>query len=132
MRQLLDYYFVLKNAHFDDVQKAHLCKLLKSFGMMKFAKAVMWILQSAFGLGTEHLLCETDKDDGEKLLEEIMRSGNFGHNDERRKANKNAFSRFFEPMWLTLSFMPDYPWEYLFSPIYRIKERIWMWRNGYE
>lgn len=132
LRQVLDYYFVLKSAHFDDEQKEHICQLLKSFAMMKFAKAVMWILQSVFGLEAEHLLYESDKGDGEKLLEEIMRSGNFGHNDERRKANKNAFARFFEPMWLTLSFMPDYPWEYLFSPVYRIRERIWMWRNGYE
>lgn len=132
LRQVLDYYFVLKSVHFDNEKKEHICQLLKSFGMMKFAKAVMWILQSIFNLDDEYLLCEPDIADGAKLLNEITQSGNFGHNDERRKTNKNALARFFEPMWLTLSFMPDYPWEYLFSPIYRIKERIWMWRNGYE
>lgn len=132
LRQVLDYYFVLKNSHFEEEQKSHICQLLKSFGMMKFARAVMWILQTEFCLETEYLLCESDNGNGEKLLKEIMQSGNFGHNDERRKLNKNAINRFFEPMWLTLSFMPDYPWEYLFSPIYRIKERIWMWRNGHE
>lgn len=46
--------------------------------MTRFASAVMYVLQQVFGLIEEYFLVPADSRDGKRLLEEIMRVGNFG------------------------------------------------------
>lgn len=80
LRQLLDYYFVLKNA--PKLLYSESMVAVRKLGMERFARSVMWIMQEVFGLDTEHLLCELDEKEGYYILEQIMEGGNFGHHDE--------------------------------------------------
>ena len=68
LRQLMDYYFVLQSEIATDECKKESCELMKSFGMKKFASAVMWIMQDVFGLNAQYLLCETDAREGRFVL----------------------------------------------------------------
>lgn len=131
MRQLMDYYFMLKSAKFSTEKKEEIMRLMKSFGMKRFAGAIMWILQYAFALEDDCLLCSVLESDGKLVLDEIMASGSFGHMDERRDRTKNIIGRLLEPRILTWRLAKGHPLEYLFTPIKRIKQKIWMMRHGY-
>ena len=86
LRQVMDYYYQLVHAGrtMSQDEKEEVVNLVKSVNLDRLAKALMWILSDCFGLPANCLLWEPDKNDGEFLLEEIMRSGNFGQKDERR------------------------------------------------
>ncbi len=77
MRQLVDYYYVLRQCE-DGGERERTVKRLKSLGMMRFTRGVMFIMKEIFGLEDKFLLTEPNKKDGTFLLYEIMRSGNFG------------------------------------------------------
>lgn len=80
LRQLLDYYFVLKNA--PKLLYSEPMAVVRKLGMECFVRRVMWIMQEVFGLDADHLLCELDEKEGYYILEQIMEGGNFGHYDE--------------------------------------------------
>ena len=128
LRQVLDYYFVLKsrkNTHDNDDDK--LLSLIKSFGMYRFAQALMYVLQSHFGLEEKYLLCEPDPEAGVFLLEEIMMAGNFGHYDKRTKVAKheNGVQRLLRRQKRNMRFFGQYAEEVMSVPIYRIYQEWW-------
>lgn len=52
-------------------------------------------MQEVFGLNSEYLLCEPNEKYGRFLLEEVIRSVNFGKQDERdMKAIGSAIGRY--------------------------------------
>lgn len=132
MRQVMDYYFLLKHAAFDVEKKVELMKLIDYFGMKRLADAMMWILKDVFGLDERFLLCPVDKLEGGLILDEIMASGNFGHMDGRRGKMNGMMGRLIEPRLLTWKLAKSHPLEYMFTPINRIIQRIWMMINGYK
>ena len=67
---------------------------IRRMGMTHFAKATMWLMQEVFHLGREFLLCEPDVEYGKFLLEEVMRSGNFGQGDKTNKISGSALKRY--------------------------------------
>jgi hypothetical protein len=82
LRQLLDYYFVLRQGFTSDERESSM-QILRSLKMGRFASATMWVLQEVFGLEEEYLLTTPNEKEGRFLLEEIMIAGNFGHYDKR-------------------------------------------------
>lgn len=172
LRQLMDYYFALRVWHNDvmeckDLQsqgmwseglgtpvmsKEEVMAVIRSFGMGKFAGAVMFVINDVFGGGNENekgqrrtrretdggpqadyvgeressginrelkemgpqaddvgerklkrinrelkennfapwMICEPNENEGKKLLEEIMKGGNFGQYDTRDAALKKV------------------------------------------
>ena len=64
-------------------------EVIEAFGMKRFAKGVMWIMQYVFGVEKQYLLYESDEKEGNYILEQIMAGGNFGHYDTRLKTNKS-------------------------------------------
>ena len=92
------------------MKSEELLDLLRQFGMLKFAKAMMWVLQHVFeenNVDEERrkknedtkdnwrerypwMIVEPDEDEGRFLLKELMLNGNFGHFDKRvKKVSKN-------------------------------------------
>ena len=78
------------------------------------------------------LLCKPDESKGKRLLAEIMASGNFGHYDKRRTRKGGRIQRLIEPMKLTYELSRDYPLEYVFTPINRALQRIWLTMHRYK
>ena len=196
LRQLLDYYYALKVWHNDvmeckDLQsqgmwseglgtpvmsKEEVMAVLRSFGMKKFASAVMYVLHKVFeneecrmkneecseadDMGEQQLfthckfkeefiklmqvssigqqlkekcvcepwmICEPNEREGRKLLEEIMKGGNFGQYDERGKEFKNG-GMMKHGLWKlkrVMRLVRSYPEEAMWEPMFRVYHLIW-------
>lgn len=91
LRQLTDYYFVLKAAHRDSrdgsVRKEinDAVRVVEDLGLGKFASALMWALGYVFSLPKEQMLWKPDERCGRRLLTIMMEGGNFGHFTEKYK-----------------------------------------------
>jgi hypothetical protein len=77
LRQLCDYYFLLRHA--TDRDRQQVTPLLRPFGLHHTAAALMWLLAHVLHLDTTHMLCPPDPRRGQWLLREVMSGGNFGH-----------------------------------------------------
>ena len=77
MRQVIDYYFLLKSDASN--QRDDVFYKLKSFGLNHMAGALMWLLHVVLGLEEEYLIAPMDEKRGRMLLRAIMEGGNFGH-----------------------------------------------------
>ena len=130
MRQLLDYYFVLQQGMTPD-EKSEYIVLLKRFGLTKFAKGVMYVLQRMFGLDEEHTPVKPDKRNGKFLLREIMIAGNFGKYDHRYDLGAHEYSlkRALETMRRTMTLATRYPGETLWSPYFKLWHYLWRKRH---
>ena len=201
LRQLMDYYFALKVWHNDVMEckdlksqgmwseglgtpvmsKEEVMAVIRSFGMGKFAGAVMWVLNEVFsmpkrqlmnddqllitdGVHTENtegnggpqaddggerevpginrklkennfvpwMICEPNEKEGKKLLEEIMKGGNFGQYDERGKEFKNG-GMVKHGIWKlkrVMRLVRSYPEEALWEPVFRVWHLGWRKVNG--
>ena len=74
IRQLMDYYFLLKRG-FTEEERQRTLKTLEHLGMTKFTSAVMYVLQQLFGMEDRLLLVKPDKHLGEVVLEEVFHTG---------------------------------------------------------
>lgn len=121
LRQLMDYYFVLKASHQPSPEGEEEITLIKRIGMQKFAEAVMWVLEHLFGLEREYMLCEPDEKEGRFILNEIMLTGNFGHGDSRYIGHSKV-------KWMTkhgLHLLMHYPSEVIWTPIWLVYHKVW-------
>ena len=179
LRQLMDYYFALRVWHNDvmeckDLQSQgmwseglvtpvmsakEVMAVLRSFGMGKFAGAVMWVLNEVFEneeckMKNEEctetddvverelsqinrelkennfepwMICEPNEKEGRKLLEEIMKGGNFGQYDTRDAAMKKG-GMVKHGLWKlkrVLRLVRSYPEEALWEPVFRVWHLGW-------
>ena len=127
LRQLLDYYMLLKACDEMSVEdKQFSISAIEEFKMKRFACGIMWILQEVFGLERDYLLFEPNEKEGRFLLDDIMKSGNFGKMDERygdvfdSKLKKviGAIRRSLHLVW-------HYPSEALWTPVYYAWHFCW-------
>lgn len=129
LRQVLDYYFVLRAT--DEYDKAEYMRIIRSFGAERFASALMWIMKTQFGLEDRFLLCETNETEGKFLFSEMITAGNFGHFDERidRRHYNGFVGTFFRRMRRNLRFLSHYPSEVLWCPFWKVWHQLWLLTN---
>lgn len=77
MRQIIDYYYVLKNTNRSN--DTNIPEQLKRFGLDKMAGAMMWVLHEKLGLEEAYLIAPMDEKRGRMLLAVVMEGGNFGY-----------------------------------------------------
>ena len=124
LKQYLDYYFVLKQAHEKgaDVQEAY--RWMQRMGMGSFARATMWLLREVFGMPEEWMICEADADEGRFLLDRVMAK------DQKAKKGEHGSVRwhlsvFWAQQNKNLHLLTHYPLEVLFSPIWLARHFFW-------
>lgn len=151
LRQVMDYYFVLQSRRPTPTpslnSEGNLETTLREFGMLKFAKAMMWVLQHVFeenNVDEERrtknedtkdnwrerypwMIVEPDENEGRFLLKELMLNGNFGHFDKRiKKVSKN---KKIQSVWAnfqhSLHVAKHYPSESFWSPIWIVWHFMW-------
>lgn len=130
LRQVMDYYFVLRNGH---TGKTDATEILCRLRLKRFAGAVMWVIgYMVHGEGCmvdgheDWMICEPDEKEGRFLLNEIMMSGNFGQSDHRYQ-----YKRLFKfQRWLSRSshLLIHYPSEVIWSPIWIVYH--WFWKRN--
>ncbi|MDY3965029.1 MAG: nucleotidyltransferase family protein [Prevotella sp.] len=123
LRQVMDYYFTLIARNSNDDDKIR--KTLSSLGLMKFASAMMYVMQVVFGLEEKYMICKPDANRGKRLLAEIERGGNMGRGDDRTGNSTNRVGYFWEHVSRQWSFMRDYPSEVLWSPLWKTWHYVW-------
>ena len=144
LRQIMDYYYVLKRSFEDNLNDNHnlnhndnLNKFeesvywIKKLGMERFARGMMWVLKVYFGLEEQYLLLEPDEKEGRFLMQEVMLTGNMGHSDTRNWGSmKSPLSRFFFNMRRDLYLAKHCPHEALWQPFFSIWLYAWRWSKG--
>ena len=126
LRQLMDYYYVIQHSTFEERQEA--LRVFCSFKMKRFVGAVMYVMQEVFRLESDYLMTQPLTNDGRFLLNEIMRSGNFGHFDERHCHHQSRLANGIENIKRNLRFVGRYPQEVCWMPAWKIWH--WFWRKG--
>ena len=124
LKQYLDYYFVLKQAHEKgaDVQEAY--RWMLRMGMGSFAKATMWLLREVFGMPEEWMICEADADEGRFLLDRVVAKEQKAKSGEHGSVRWHV-SVFWAQQSKNLHLLTHYPLEVLFSPIWLIRHFFW-------
>lgn len=123
MRQLMDYYFVL--CHADMTDKTEIIKTLKEFGMMRFARGIMWVMQDVFGLEKERLYCEPLESEGRYILQEVMAGGNFGHHDSRLKKGGGKLGTIKAVCKHNWHLVSHYPNDVIWAPVWFVWHKSW-------
>ena len=131
LRQLMDYYCIL--THSNNEERVNAYATLCSFGMKIFAGAVMYVVRLVFDIDETLLLCEPNDKEGEFLLDEILRGGNFGKYDDRNEVisidNKLQHGLF--NIKRNFRYLKHYPSEVLWMPLWRVWHWAWRKWKGY-
>lgn len=125
LRQIVDYYFVLKAINKEKLDVSLFLDAVSQFGMERFAKGLMWVIQEALGMPKEWMLWEPDGKEGIYILEEVMAGGNFGHHDEKIKHNSGrsrAVKAVCKHNWHLLS---HYPADVIWAPVWFVWHKCW-------
>ncbi len=102
LKQITDYYVLLQLA--DDSDRLEIAKNLRSFGLLRVARALMWVLGHIYGLERDCMLCEPSERYGKWMLEVILEGGNFGH---YFKAQNGSFvTWWFGKRWRSIKMSP--------------------------
>lgn len=122
LRQLMDYYFVLKtltNSPFHSTSSGQVpgedfeCvqKTISDLGLTRFAEGLMWVMQHVFGLSMINVPWIPNEREGRFLLDEIMQGGNFGKQDTRfvRSADDSHLKRYLQLLYSKLRFINHFP-----------------------
>lgn len=129
LRQMVDYYYVLKkfrdeSLEFrDSLKSIELEETLKYLGLWKFAGAVMYVMREVFGLEENYMIAPVDEKRGRTLKNEILKGGNFGKYSGLTQHSTGG--KYFLKHWRNLHFVKEYPSEALSEPIFRTWHFFW-------
>lgn len=133
LRQCMDYYFLLVNLDRSNAEVEHSLRVVADLGLGRFAAALMWVLGRVLRLQHDKMLWTPNEKDGKFLLREIILSGNFGKQDDRqRNIYKSKWHSFWIVHFKTFRLWRFDHWAWFWSPIYRIKGKVWQRMYGYK
>ncbi len=128
LRQIIDYYYLLKQSEHNEMPA-----IIKELGIDGFGAALMYVLKEVCGMEEKYMICKPDKKHGEFLLNEIMIAGNFGLFDDRNPFDikENMLHRFYRRQKRNLNFIHFYPSEIVWGLYFTIWQRVWRFKKGY-
>jgi len=136
LRQLLDYYFLLKEFHANETDAAELQRMISRLKLDRLAGSVMYVLAQVFAMPQEWMIAPQRRDGGLMMLSEIMQAGNFGRYDVRYQREGSGICaelhRFWRKTKRNLIFAYYFPHEGLWEPLFRLYHFFWrtlrLWR----
>lgn len=128
LRQLMDYYFILKHSSRDERTEAY--NVLCSVGLRKFVGAVMYVMQQVFLLEEDLMLCRPNSILGSRLLDSIMAGGNFGK-ALGLKHGRNRLEKGLLQLKHNLRVMLPYANEAMWIPFFQVWHYGWRKKHGY-
>ena len=135
LRHVMDYYFQLIHAEktLNQDEKDEVIRVVKSIGLERLAKALTWILSEHLGLPQSCQLWNPCKEDGEFLLEDILKTGNFGHGDESLLVGIKAggIRSLFKVLKHNIALSRFDKTDWIWGPLYRIYYFFWRKIKGY-
>jgi len=126
LRQVMDYFFSLKAISLSDEDTKKLLKVVKAFGMERFARGLMWVLVDVFNMGEDHMLWQPDVKEGQFILNDILNGGNFGQGNKRCSWSSNRrVNKFADATRRSFHLVTYYPSEALWTPVYYLWHFCW-------
>lgn len=86
LRHLMDYYYVLRQETCEPMDKE-----LEQLGLLRFGRAVMYVMQEVFHLEERYFPVQVDPKFGRKVLQVVMRGGDFGCYEPLSPAGEKNF-----------------------------------------
>lgn len=136
LRQVVDYFFVVRKWNEDCEKLSSLQRELKLLGLWRFAGAMMFVLHQVMGLPVEMMFAPMDAKRGRMLLDDILNGGNFGRYDKRHAWGRDCYNhKGFKHGALghnllrlcrDMRLLRFYPAEALSEPVFRVWH--WCWR----
>ena len=136
LRQVVDYFFVVRKWNEDCDKLSSLQRELKLLGLWRFAGAMMFVLHQVMGLPEEMMVAPMDAKRGRMLLDDILNGGNFGRYDKRHAWGRDSYNhKGFKHGALghnmlrlcrDMRLLRFYPAEALSEPVFRVWH--WCWR----
>lgn len=125
LRQIVDYYMVLCKVHDSQLRVQKYAEAVHEFGMEKFAKGLMWVMQKALGMPKEWMLWDPEKKEGEYILKQVMEGGNFGHHDKRLDHKGGKVGAVKAILTHNLHLLTHYPSDTLWAPVWIVWHKVW-------
>ena len=125
LRQIVDYYMVLRLSHDSRLMVHEYVESVREFGMEKFAMGLMWMMHEALGMLHEWMLWTPDEIEGRYFLKQVMTGGNFGHHDKRLKHSGGKFSAIKVILTHNLHLLTHYPVDVIWTPVWIVWHKLW-------
>lgn len=125
LRQIIDYYYLLKTTNFTNFTNFEGHSLLRRLGLWDIAGAMMWVLNEVLGLEEKYLIAPKDERRGRLLLAEIMKGGNFGFYDVENQRADSQLKKNWLRIRRDLRMMRYFPSECLWEPVFRVYHFFW-------
>ena len=136
LRQVMDYYYQLVHAEhcLSTAEKKEVVDVVKSIGLERLAKALMWMLSELFLLPKACLLWEPCEDDGKYLLDKFLRTGSFEQDNKKkdRKIQRETFSSFYNIQKQNLKLLRFDRWDWFWGSLWRIYHFVWRKAKGFK
>lgn len=137
LRQIIDYYYVLKASPHPSPEERETkslrkdyARLLNKVGLYHITRAIMWILVNLFGMPSEWLIVEPDEKRGRFVLNEILQGGNFGKSDKRYHFSNTAFGKNLQRLQRDCRLLSYFPSEALSEPVFRFWHAWWRYKHN--
>lgn len=103
-------------------ERLEVMRVIENLGMRKFAGAVMYVLQTAFNMPDEYLLCKPDVRHGSFVLKMTNLAGEYGRAYERTRtlSHLGKIGRYLYWIKRNRPFITQYPSEMLFETYRKI------------
>jgi len=125
LRQIVDYYFVLHKVHKSQLMVRKYVEAVNEFGMEKFAKGLMWVMQEALGMPCDWMLWAPGQKEGEYILTQVMTGGNFGHHDKRLSNSGGKLGAIKAILTHNLHLLTHYPSDVVWAPVWIVWHKAW-------
>lgn len=130
LRQMIDYYYLLRGVEEGQLGAGSIERTLRYLGLRKIAGALMWVLHEVLGLEERYLIAPMDERLGKVLLAEILNGGNFGMYDEANLRADSPMKKNWQRLRRDLRMVRFFPPECLWEPPFRIYHFFWrLWYN---
>ena len=120
LRQYMDYYMLL--THSTKADREYVWRYIKKFALGHVCAAVMGLLEMAFGLSRELMLCPPDLKRGMRLYKLAFRGGNFG-----KYAPKNSKKEYLLKSWFRERLL-SIQW-FCFDPFNTVVKELLYWKK---
>jgi hypothetical protein len=127
LAHLVEYYYTLREFRDKRVEvcgeRVELMHVTEHLGMKKFAGAVMYVLQTVFGMPDEYLICKPDARHGSFVLNMVTLAGEYTRHIERTRTLSHLGRLGHHLYWMKRNrpFFTQYPAEIFFELYKRMK-----------
>lgn len=135
LRQIVDYYYVLRSLALSSKGKADLTatreKILRQCGLYHIAGALMWIMITHLGMDKDWAIVKPNERLGRFVLREILRGGNFGKYDKRNaKYGNSQLGKNVQRVIRDIRLVRYFPSEALSEPLFRLWHAWWRHKHN--